>query len=224
MFKEDFNITKIKEEICAVGWQLYERGYVLSNNGNISVRIGGNEVIVTPSGVNKGRMTADMLVHTDLDGNILSGNRYPSSEVKMHLRVYKNDKDVHAVIHTHAPTSTAFAVCRRPIAGRYMPEMTLRVGDVPVADFGMPSTDEVPDSIQPYIAGHKAVLLANHGLLTWGENLWEAFDHTELVEYAANLLIKAEHLGGGVELSQETMDIMLSKRDYYKRLSSLKTS
>lgn len=158
----------VREEICRVCRLLYDRGYVVSNDGNVSARVEEDRVLITPSGVGKGRVTPDMLVLCDLEGQILEGDRHPSSESGMHLMVYRERPDVRAVVHAHPPFSTARAICRRPLTERYLAEMILGLGEVPVTEFAMPSTAEVPDSVRPFVRTHSAVLLANHGSLAWG--------------------------------------------------------
>lgn len=215
------NIDKKKSvaaQILDIGRRVYERGYVVSNDGNISARIDEKTILVTPSGVSKGRMTEDMLVVVDLDGHILEGKRHPSSETPMHLEVYKLKPEVQAVVHAHAPIATAFAVANRPIIEPYCPEMIVGLGEVPVAPFGMPSTEEIPASIHGLLDGH-ALLLANHGVLTWGQTLDQAYDYLEQVEYAANLILNVERLGGGVLLSDAIKERMLGLLDNYKRLA-----
>ena len=153
----------------------------------------------------------------------------------MHIAVYQNRPDVAAVVHAHPPVATAFAVCRRPIRRRYLPELLINIGHVPVADFAMPSTQDVPDSVLPYLAGGQAVKLANHGVLAWAgglpdkawqqpnahtllcDDLWSAFDKLEIVEYAANMEINVARLGGGVELTDEQVEQLLSLKGYYKQ-------
>lgn len=213
------SLDRIKEEICLVGKLLYDRGYVVSNDGNISVRVAENEILITPSGVSKGRMTADMLVHTDLEGNILEGDRYPSSESKMHLMVFRARPDVMSVVHAHPPVSTAFAIARRPLKERYLAEMVVGLGDVPVTEFAMPSTDQVPDSVAPFVADHSAILLANHGALAWGPSLWSAFDRLEVVEQTAKVYLYVDRLGGGVEISPEQAETLRSMTGFYQKLA-----
>ena len=213
------SLDRIKEEMCLVGKLLYDRGYVVSNDGNISVRVAENEILITPSGVSKGRMTTDMMVRTDLEGNVLEGNRYPSSESKMHLRVFCTRPDVMSVVHAHPPISTAFAVARRPLTERYLAEMVIGLGEVPVTEFAMPSTDEVPDSIVPFIAGHSALLLANHGALAWGPSLWAAFDRLEVVEQTARIHLYVNQLGGGTEIDPQQAEQLRSMSGFYQKLA-----
>ena len=207
-----------REEICQICHLLYQRGYVVSNDGNVSVRVEENKILITPSGVGKGRMTPDMLVLCDLEGNVLAGEHYPSSESKMHLMVYRERTDVMSVVHAHPPVSTAFAICRRPLKERYLSEMVAGLGEVPVTEFAMLSTNEVAESVRPFVHDHNAVLLANHGSLAWGPTLLSAFDRLETVEQTAKVYYYVSRLGGGVEISQEQADTLRSMGDYYRKL------
>lgn len=210
---------KLRQEICEICHLLYERGYVVSNDGNVSARTERDTILITPSGVGKGRMTPDMLVETDLEGNILSGDRHPSSESKMHWMVYRERPDVMAVVHAHPPMSTAFAICRRPLKERYLAELVVGLGEVPVTEFAMLSTEEVPNSVKPFVKDHSAVLLANHGALTWGPSLLSAFDRMETVEQTAKVYYYVSQMGGGVEMTQEQADTLKSMTDFYQKLA-----
>ena len=209
--------------MCAVGKLLYDRGYVAANDGNLSMKTAPDRLLVTPSGVSKGRLTPDMLLVTDLEGNVLEGNRHPSSETKMHLAVYRGRPDVGAVVHAHPPVSTAFAVCRRGMETPYLSGLVTGLGAVPCTpSFAMLSTDEVPRSVEPYLADHCAVLLANHGALTWGEGLWEAFDRMETVEHTAKILLSARLLGDPVALTQEETAELRSMQGMYRQLRQVR--
>jgi len=211
-----------RELICRIGKLLYDRGYVAANDGNISVRVGGH-LVMTPSGVSKGRMTPDMLLVTDLEGNVLEGNRHPTSEGKMHLAVYHCRPDIQAVVHAHPPVSTAFAACRKGLETPYLAELVVGLGTVPCTpEFAMLSTDEVPESVVPYLPDHNAVLLANHGALTWGETLWDAFDRMETVEHTAKILMNIQTIGGGVPLTEEQVAQLRSMLGMYKQLREVK--
>ena len=193
--------------MCAVGKLLYDRGYVAANDGNLSMKTAPDRLLVTPSGVSKGRLTPDMLLVTDLEGNVLEGNRHPSSETKMHLAVYRGRPDVGAVVHAHPPVSTAFAVCRRGMETPYLSELVTGLGAVPCTpSFAMLSTDEVPRSVEPYLEDHSAVLLANHGVLTVGADLEQAYWRMETVEHTAQIHLNARLLGGGVALSAQEVE------------------
>lgn len=210
---------KLRQEICDICHLLYDRGYVVSNDGNVSARTERGTILITPSGVGKGRMTPDMLVETDLEGHILSGDRHPSSESKMHWMVYRERSDVNAVVHAHPPMSTAFAVCRRPLKEKYLAELVVGLGEVPVTEFAMLSTDEVPNSVKPFVRDHSAVLLANHGALAWGPSLLSAFDRLETVEQTAKVYYYVGQMGGGVEMTEEQADTLKSMTGFYQKLA-----
>lgn len=209
--------------ICQVGKLLYDRGYVAANDGNLSLKVEPERLLVTPSGVSKGRMTPDMLLLTDLNGNVLEGDRHPSSETKMHLAVYRNRSDVRAVVHAHPAVSTAFAVCRQGLEEPYLAELIVGLGSVPCTpSFAMLSTDEVPNSIVPYLADHNAVLLANHGALTWGSDIWQAFDRMETVEHTAKILLNAHLLGNPVALTEDESSRLAGLQCMYRKLREVR--
>ncbi len=212
-----------RETLCQVCLLLYQRGYVVSNDGNVSVRIGEDQVLITPSGVSKGRLTPDMLVVCDLEGRVLAGHLHPSSESAMHLLVYRERPDVGAVVHAHPPAATAFSICRRPLAQHYLTETISGLGEVPVAPFALPSTSQVPDSLRPIVAGHNGALLANHGAIAWGRDLWQAFDRMEQVEQTAKIFALVHQLGGGVELSPEQVGAIRGLEGHYRTLSGSRT-
>ena len=208
-----------RETLCRVGRLLYDRGYVVGHDGNLSVRLEEDRILITPSGVSKGRMEPEMMVLCTMTGEVLAGERYPSSEIAMHLEVYRNRPDVGAVVHAHPPAATAFAVCGQGLTERYLIETVAGLGEVPVAPFGMPSTPEVAESIRPYLADHSALLLANHGALTWGADLWQAFDRMEVLEQTAEIYARVRLLGGGVELSEEQAAVLRGLSGRYAKLA-----
>ena len=212
-----------REAVCRVGRLLYDRGYVAANDGNISVKVAENRLLITPSGVSKGRMTPEMLLVTDMDGTVIEGDRHPTSEGKMHLEVYRGRPDANAVVHAHPPVSTAFAVRREGLETPYLAELVAGLGQVPCTDaFAMLSTEEVPESVVPYLPDHNALLLANHGALTWGGELWEAFDRMEVVEHTAKIFLNLRLLGGGVPLTAEEVSRLLSLRGMYQTLREVR--
>ena len=212
-----------RQQILDIGRRMYERRYVSSNDGNITVRTGENRVWVTPTGVSKGFMAEQMLICTDLSGGILEGTAKPSSEIAMHLRVYRENPQVRAVVHAHPPVSTAFAVRREGLETPYLAELVAGLGQVPCTDaFAMLSTEEVPESVVPYLPDHNALLLANHGALTWGSGLWEAFDRMEVVEHTAKIFLNLHLLGGGVPLTAEEVARLLSLRGMYQTLREVR--
>jgi L-fuculose-phosphate aldolase len=206
--------TEAREMICEIGRRMYNRNYVAANDGNISVKVGPNEIWTTPTGVSKGYMTPDMMVKMDLSGNILSGKMKPSSEVKMHLRVYNDNPEVHSVVHAHPPIATSFAIAGIPLDKPVLPEAIVLLGNVPVAPYALPGTQEVPDSIAPYCQTHNAVLLANHGALTWGRDLMEAYFRMESLEHYANILMYSNQiLKKANELNRSQIDDLIKIRE-----------
>lgn len=196
----------VRQAIVAAGDVLYDRGYVVSNDGNISVRI-GDRIVVTPTGVSKGQMDPASMVVMDLGGEVLSqGPLGPSSEVKMHLRVYQEDPAVRAVVHAHPVYATSFSIAGIPLDEPILSEAMLQVGVVPVAHYAKPGTADVPNSIAPYVRGHAAVLLSNHGALTWGASLDQALSRMEVLENYARISLVVRQLGTCRPLSQAQVE------------------
>ena len=191
---------EIRKEICDVGHKLWLKGFVAANDGNISVKLNENEYLCTPTGVSKGSLTPDMIIKVDKNGNKLEGKLNPSSEIKMHMRVYRERPDVTAVVHAHPPVSTAFTVADIDLDQYILPEAVLTIGDVPTCDYGTPSTMEIPDSLDPFIQNHDAFLLRNHGALTVGCDLTKAFFVMEEVEFNAVICKHAMELGAVHEI------------------------
>ena len=188
------------------------KGFVAANDGNISVKISENEYYCTPTGVSKGDLTPDMIIKVDKDGKKLEGKLNPSSEIKMHMRVYRERPDVTAVVHAHPPVATAFTVADIDLDQYILPEAVLTIGDVPTCDYGTPSTMEIPDSLDPYIQNHDAFLLRNHGALTVGCNLQKAFFIMEEVEFNAVICKHAMDLGAVHEISNDQLKKLMDLR------------
>jgi len=203
---------EIKKEICEVGHKLWLKGFVAANDGNISVKINDNEYYCTPTGVSKGDLTPDMIIKVDKDGKKLEGKLNPSSEIKMHMRVYRERPDVTAVVHAHPPVATAFTVADIDLDQYILPEAVLTIGDVPTCDYGTPSTMEIPDSLDPYLQNHDAFLLRNHGALTVGCNLQKAFFVMEEVEFNAVICKHAMDLGAVHEISNDQLKKLMDLR------------
>ena len=199
------NEYEIKKQICEIGKRIYDRGMVAANDGNISVKINDNEFLCTPTGVSKGFMTPDYICRVDKDGNVLeaNGSFKPSSEIKMHMRVYKHRPDVKSVVHAHPIYATSFAIAGIPLTQPIMPEAVIALGCVPIAEYGTPSTNEIPDAVEKYLPYFDAVLLANHGALSFSDSLLSAYHKMESLEFYAQLLFNARQLGGPKELSEE---------------------
>ena len=198
---------EIKKQICDIGKRIYDRRMVAANDGNISVKISDNEFLCTPTGVSKGFMTPEYICKIDGEGNVLQANKgfKPSSEIKMHLRVYKHRPDVQAVVHAHPIYATSFAIAGIPLTQPIMPEAVIALGCVPIAEYGTPSTTEIPDNVEKYLPYYDAVLLENHGALTFSNSLLAAYHKMESVEFYAELLFLSKQLGGPKEFTKEQL-------------------
>jgi len=206
---------QLRSQIVELGRRLHERAYVASNDGNISVRLDGERLLTTPKGVSKGFMTPDMLVITDLDGKKLVGDRDPSSELLMHLVVYRRRPDVNAVVHAHPPVATGFAVAGIPLDRAVLAEVVTTLGSIPIADYGTPSTQELADAVGKHIKVHDGMLLANHGAITVADGLMSAYYKMETVEHFARISLVARMLGGERLLSREEVDRLQELRGSY---------
>jgi L-fuculose-phosphate aldolase len=211
---------ELKKLIIELGRRIWERGYVAANDGNITVRINDKEILSTPTGVSKGFMTPDMICKMDLDGKVISKspNYKPSSEVKMHIEVYRQREDIRSVIHAHPPHCTSFAVSGIPMNQCVLPEAILTLGAVPMAEYATPSTMEIPDSIKTHIENSDAVLLANHGALTLGEDLVSAYHRMETLEHAAHIIFLAMQMGNVNVIPENKVEELKALRDSYFKL------
>jgi L-fuculose-phosphate aldolase len=205
----------VRADICEVGRRLFARGYVASNDGNISVRLDAGRIMTTPKSVSKGFMTPDMMVIVDPTGKKLSGERDASSELKMHLAVYDHRPDVHAVVHAHPPTATGFAVAGIPLDRAVLAEVITTLGSIPIAEYATPSTKELPDAVGQYIKAHDGLLLANHGALTVCRTLFSAYYKMETVEHFAKISLVARLLGGERLLSRDEVKRLQGLRGMY---------
>ncbi|MGG1678594.1 class II aldolase/adducin family protein [Neobacillus sp. NRS-1170] len=203
---------KHKKQICEIGKRIYDKGFVAANDGNISIRLCQNEFLITPTGVSKGFMTPDMIIKVDGEGNVLEGDYRPTSEMKMHLLVYQERPDINAVVHVHPPYATAFAIAGVPLNQAIMPESVVYLGTIPVAEYGTPSTSEVPDAVKKYVPQHQGVLLENHGALTWGRDLEHAYFLMESLEFTAKINWIAKQMSGDRELSKEHVQTLVDMK------------
>jgi L-fuculose-phosphate aldolase len=205
----------LRADIVEVGRRLYARGYCASNDGNISVRLDDRRLLTTPKGVSKGYMTPDMMVVTDLSGKKLAGDREASSELLMHLAVYRNRPDANAVVHAHPPLATGFAVAGIPLDRAVLAEVITTLGSIPIADYGTPSTPELALAVERHIKAHDALLLANHGALTVGHELYATYFKMETIEHFAKISLVARLLGRERLLSREEVDRLQQLRGRY---------
>jgi L-fuculose-phosphate aldolase len=207
----------LRHDIVEVGRRLWTRGFVASNDGNISVRLDAERLLVTPASVSKGFMSPDMMVVTDLDGHLLAGapGRMPSSEILMHLVAYRQRPDVGAVVHAHPPLSTGFAVAGIALDRAVLAEVVTTLGSIPIAKYGTPSTRELADAVAPYVGSHDGLLLANHGALALGKDLFSAYYKMETIEHFARISLVARLLGRERLLSREEVERLQGLRDRY---------
>ncbi len=199
-------ISAIKKEIVRIGRRMYERGYVAANDGNISVRLENGNFLITPSGVSKGFMKAEEMVLVDAVGNILSRKGVPSSELEMHLKIYENRPCVVSVCHAHPPYATAFAAAGRELDTCLLSEMVFTLGRVPMAAYGTPGTKDIYSDLLRLLPDYDAFLLANHGAVTIGKSLLEAYHKLETVEHSAQIMYLTEQLGGGRPLTEAQVE------------------
>jgi L-fuculose-phosphate aldolase len=209
------NVESLRADIVEIGRRMYARGYTASNDGNISVRIGPDRLLMTPKSVCKGFMTPDMMCVTDLDGKKVSGDRDPSSEALMHLEVYRQRPDVNAVVHAHPPTATGFAVAGIPLDRAVLAEVLTTLGSIPLAEYATPSTAELPEAVRKYIKAHDGMLLANHGALTVGADLYSAYYKMETIEHFAHISLVARMLGRENLISREEVMRLQGLRGTY---------
>lgn len=196
---------RIKEELVRMSAKLYSKGLVSAYEGNLSIRVDDN-VYITPSGKCKGYLSEDMIVVTDLEGNILDGMYKPSSEIKLHLAAYNYRESIGAVVHAHPPYATSFAIANKPIETRAYAEVIMFYGKIPLAQYGTPSSDEIYADVREYLKEYDIILLANHGVMSVGDNIFEAFLKMESAESIAKTLLLSKLLGGPKNLPQDKID------------------
>lgn len=205
-----------KKSILDIGHRMYVRGFVAANDGNISVRTGPDEIWTTPTGVSKGFMKKKMLVKVDLSGKQLEGSRKPSSELKMHLRAYRENPELRSVCHAHPPICTSFSIAGIKLDAPVLAEAVLTLGSVPIVPYAELGSEEVPEGIAPYCRTHNGVLLANHGAVTWAEDPYAAYYRLESMEYYAKILLLTGHIIGRQNLlTDEQIDALLSMREKF---------
>src|SRR2546430_9869634 len=191
---------------------MYERSYVVSSDGKVSGRLDDGRILATPTMTGKGRMTDDLIAVTDLEGRSVETRRR-HSELAMHLLIYRERPDVKAVCHAHPPHGTAFAVAGLAIDQPILSEVILTLGCVPLAGYGTPSTDELSDAMRPLIKHHNALLMANHGAVAYGADLWQAFDRLETLEHTAKIAILSRALGGSQHLPADAIGTLINVRE-----------
>ena len=216
-FSSSATETDLRSAIVECGRIAYERHLMTSNDGNISVRMSDGRILITPSGISKGRLTLDDMLVVNLNGNIISSrpDRKPSSETPMHLEVYKQRDDVRAVVHAHPIFATTLTVADLEFPIDVLPEVLLTMGEVPITRYATPSSHEDAEVIRPFVKGHNAMLLRQHGSLTFGKNLDEALIHLERIEHVSEIFWRAKMMGTVKRVPPEAQAQLVELREKY---------
>ncbi len=201
--------------IVQFGRMLHENGFVAATDGNLSVRLDEERLLVTPTCISKGRMRASDLVIVDMEGKRLAGKRIVSSEIAMHLLVYRLRPDVHGIVHAHPPTATGFAASGYGLSRPLVCEVVVGLGSIPLARYGTPGTPELTDALEPLIPQHDAILMANHGVVTFGSSLESAYMKMEIVEHFAKISLVTHLLGNEQPLGEKEVEKLVAVRDRY---------
>ena len=204
-----------RQDIVEVGRLVYQKGWVAANDGNISIRLDQESILCTPTGVSKGMMHPDDLITVDYEGNKILGRLERTSEIAMHLTIYKMRPDIQAVVHAHPPVSTGFATAGLSLSKALLPEVVIGLGCVPLAEYGLPGTPELTEPMLPLIPKYDAILLANHGAVSYGKDVKQAFFRMETVEHFARINLVAEMLGGPRVLPGKEVQKLIESRGRY---------
>lgn len=202
-------------DIVQYGRMLYENGFVAATDGNLSVRLDEDHLLVTPTCISKGRMRASDMVIVDMDGKRLAGKRRVSSEIGMHLLIYRLRPDVHGIVHAHPPTATGFAASGLDLNRPLVCEVVVGLGSIPLARYGTPGTPELTDALEPLIPNHDAILMANHGVVTFGSSLESAYMKMETVEHFAKIALVTHLLGNEQPLGEKEVQKLHEVRHRY---------
>ena len=207
------NIHKIKQDICDIGRRIYNKGFAAANDGNITVRISENEVLCTPTMHSKGFLKPDDISMIDFTGKQIAGRKKRSSEALLHLEIYRKRPDIKSVVHCHPPHATAFAIAREPIPQCVLPEVEVFLGDVPITQYETPGGQAFADTIRPFVDRTNVIILANHGTVSFGENVERAYWWTEILDAYCRMLMLAKQLGGVNYLSAQKSRELLELKD-----------
>jgi L-fuculose-phosphate aldolase len=207
---------QLKEDIVRICRMLHRKNYLAATDGNVSVRLGDDRVLVTPSGVHKGLMEAYQILIVDRQGRVLGGEGKPTSEVRMHLLAYELRPDVQAVVHAHLPYATACTLAGIDLLEPILPEVVITLGGVPTAAYATPGSDEVPESIRAYIQEYDAVLLSRHGAMTVGTDVTDAYNKMEKLEHTARVVLAARLQGPLPPLPEAEVEKLRRLGEKYK--------
>ncbi len=210
---QDLNL--LREELVEIGRRVYNRGYAAANDGNMSARLDDGTVLITPTRTSKGFMKPEDLIIIDMNGRVLKGEKMPSSESDFHLKIYRDRLDVMSVCHAHPPYATGFAVAGIPLDKMVLPEVIIRLGIIPIVGYGTPGHSDLYDQISKHLGDHDAFLLANHGALTVGYSVMDAYDKMETLEQAAKIQFVAHLLGRVNTLEKEEVDRLIRLREKF---------
>jgi len=205
----------LRRDLARLGKRLYKLGFTPGTSGNLSVRLDSKFILATPTGVSKSMLSKEDMVIIDLDGKQYSGSRKVTSEIGMHLAVYNGRSDVSAVVHSHPPIATAFACAGRALDQPLCSEAIMTLGAVPLARYATTGTDEVADSLAEFIPDHEAILMANHGVVTYGKTLMDAFMKMETVEHFAQITLIVGQLGSASPIQKDKLAALLDARTRY---------
>lgn len=207
-----YDDSQHRADIIQFGKLLHQKGFVAATDGNISVRLDDDSVLCTPTGMSKGMMTPEDLVIVDMQGRRKSGKRSVSTEIGMHLLIYRLRHNVHGVVHAHPTTATGYAAAGIALNKALVSEVVLSLGSIPLARYGTPGTPELTDALEPLIANHNAILMANHGVVTYGDTLLRAYMKMETVEHFAKIALVTHLLGQQQPLSDEAVEKLVATR------------
>lgn len=205
----------LRRDLARLGKRLYKLGFMPGTSGNLSVRLDSKFVLATPTGVSKSMLSKEDMVIVDLEGKQYSGSRKVTSEIGMHLAVYNRRQDISAVVHSHPPVATAFACAGRALDEPLCSEAIMTLGQVPLAPYATTGTEEVADSLAEYIPDHEAILMANHGVVTYGKTLMDAFMKMETVEHFAQITLIVGQLGSATPIGKDRLAALLDARMRY---------
>ena len=201
-----------RRDIVEAGRRMYARGFVCGSDGNISARISGTEIIATPSGVAKGFMTGDMLIKLNLDGDVISGSMKPSSEIKMHLAIYRKAPEIRSVCHAHPPVAAAFSAAGIALDKPFLQESVMLLGVIPVAAYAPPGSGALADGAAAYCSDYHGALLEHHGAVTWGGSVMQGLYRMESVEYTATVAMYSKMMGFTRTLDKGQIDELIAMR------------
>ena len=209
------NEFKIKQEICEIGHKLYDKGFVAANDGNISYRVSDNVVFCTPTLVSKGALKPDDICTVDMTGKQLAGRKKRTSEALLHLEIYKRNPQLKAVVHSHPPHATAFSVAGEEIPTCILPEVEVFLGPIPTAVYETPGAQNFADTITPFVGNSKICVLKNHGTVSWGDSLKNAYWWTEILDAYCRILLIAKQVGRVERISPPKVEELLDLKEQF---------